>query len=192
MGEGCGLGRAMVLGFVRQSGGDSRVTSQIGIGTTVEILLPSTGFPAERLREPQALDDPLEQPVEGAPSKGRVLIAEDEVDLLSVLSTKLESEGYDVVTAQSGDEALSILERDAAFDLLVTDVVMPGQTQGLDLVRQVAAKSDKMKFIITSGYSPSREGLPSRLSDRVVYLGKPVSLKVLAERAEELLKANDV
>ncbi len=144
--SGTGLGLAMVYGFVRQSDGDLRVYSEEGIGTTVQMTLPRGSD--QGLREPALPADEVQQ------GRGEtLLVAEDEPQLLMMITDTLESMGYNVVTARSGQEALQLVENGLDFDLLLTDVVMPGNFGGFELARRVRALRAEMPVIYTSGYT---------------------------------------
>lgn len=143
---GTGLGLAMVYGFAQQSGGIFRVYSDEGAGTTVQLTLP-------RASELGVLEEPQ---LNDAAIKGNsetILVVEDELHLLEVLSEVLEELQYKVVTARSGPEAMAIIDRGENFDLLLTDVVMPGAFGGFELARRVRAIIPSAPILYTSGYT---------------------------------------
>lgn len=144
--SGTGLGLAIVYGFIRQADGDLRIYSEEGIGTTVQMTLPRGTL--EGLRE--AAVAPTEVP-EGQGQ--RILLVEDEFMLLTVMTDALEGLGYEVIGATSGQQALDIVQSGEAFDLLMTDVVMPGAFGGFELARKVREHFPQVPVIYTSGYT---------------------------------------
>jgi len=144
--SGTGLGLAIVYGFARQSDGDLRIYSEPDLGTTVQIILPLGSSDGGR-------EDPI--PTE-AITKGQgetILLVEDELQLLAMMTDVLEDLGYAVITAQSGHDALDIVEAGDAFDLLLTDVVMAGSIGGFELARRVRTLHPDMPVIYSSGYT---------------------------------------
>ncbi|MGH1416806.1 MAG: ATP-binding protein [Pelagimonas sp.] len=123
-GKGSGLGLSMVLGFMRQSGGTVRVYSEPGRGTTFKLYF-RTSTTTEVLEKPRRFGQ-----TKHIKSGHMVLVVEDEPELLILLVTTLSNAGYNVVSASSGDEAYEIFQRNPCFDLLLTDIVMPGKLQG--------------------------------------------------------------
>lgn len=144
--SGTGLGLAIVYGFARQSDGDLRIYSELNVGTTVQLILPLGT--EEGLRE-EAM--PNEELARGAGQT--ILVVEDELQLLVMMTEVLEDLGYEVTSARSGREALDIVESGDPFDLLLTDVVMPGSVGGFELARRVRAKLPEMPVIYSSGYT---------------------------------------
>lgn len=144
--SGTGLGLAMVYGFARQADGDLRIYSEEGLGTTVRLTLPRGTLGGTR-EEPMP-DDEIHR------GNGEtILIAEDEPVLTMMLTDVLESLGYNVVAAGSGQQAMLLVEAGEAFDLLLTDVVMPGKIGGFELARRVRDLRPNMPVIYTSGYT---------------------------------------
>jgi PAS domain S-box-containing protein len=146
-GHGTGLGLSMVHGFVHQSGGTIGLVSTVGKGTTVRLLLPRT---LERLVVPAGRIGVV------APPKGaqRILLVEDNRDVRAVVVEQLTSLGYRVTDVESGDEALRQLEaRASEFDLVVSDVIMPGKVDGLALAEITRKRWPKLWVLLTTGYS---------------------------------------
>lgn len=144
--SGTGLGLAMVYGFIRQSDGDLRIYSEEGVGTTVQMTLPR-GSELGGREEPVA----KEHPVRG--DAQTILVVDDELPLLEGLADVLRELGYVVISARSGPEAMQLVEDGAGFDLLLTDVVMPGAFGGFELARRVREKHPDVPVIYTSGYT---------------------------------------
>ena len=150
-GKGTGLGLSMVYGFVRQSGGTVAIQSALQQGTTVTLYFPVTEAPA---------DQDTGQSQRAARTAGRrgherVLVVDDRADLADIAKTMLESHGYDVVALSDAQEALAVLERDGNFALLFSDVVMPGNLNGVALARRAQALRPDLKVLLTTGYAES-------------------------------------
>jgi CheY-like chemotaxis protein len=146
VGKGTGLGLSQVFGFVRQSGGCVKIESEVGRGTTIRILLPR--FEGAAYRSPTAHRAPTR---EGAASEV-VMVIEDEERVRAYSAEALRELGYTVVTAQSGAEALRLIEQGQRVDLLFTDVVMPGMT-GPELAVQAQQLLPGLKVLYTTGYA---------------------------------------
>jgi len=142
---GTGLGLATVYGIVQQLGGDIRIESVAGTGTTFVLLLPRAR--REESGEIELAPPPL------APSTGTVLVVEDMAPLRKMLCRMLEDLGFDVLTAESADQALvRSREHAGAIDVLLSDIVMPGM-DGRELARLLKAERTDLRIILMSGYS---------------------------------------
>ncbi|WP_448190038.1 response regulator [Azospirillum sp. sgz301742] len=149
VGKGSGLGLSQVYGFVSQSGGQVRIDSAPGGGTTVQIWLPCAAAGAE---EPAAPRPAL--PADGLAGYGEtVLVVEDDADVRAVAVETLQALGYHVVTAADGVEAVEVLESGQAIDLLFTDVVMPRGINGAELARRAHELRPGLRVLLTSGYT---------------------------------------
>ena len=177
-GKGTGLGLSMVYGFARQSGGSARIESAPGRGTVVRIALPAT-------TESPAADAPAPEVEAGATGPVRLLVVEDNALVLMATVEGLTQEGFEVATADHGAAALELLEQDAAFDVIVSDVVMPYGVSGIDLARRVRERWPHIRVLLTSGYSP--ESLAGLGKDTLV-LPKPFTPDQLAARIRGLLR----
>jgi PAS domain S-box-containing protein len=158
-GKGTGLGLAMVYGFARQSGGSVTLSSTVGAGTTVELRLPTVAATAAPNAGVSAL--PL------SPGRGeRVLLVDDEADLLRVTQQWLSAAGYAVVAENDPARALALLEQ-SRFDALVSDVVMPGGIDGYALA--AAAAQRQVAVLLVSGFTdklPDSNCAQHRLLDK--------------------------
>lgn len=147
VGKGTGLGLSQVYGFVKQSGGDISVESDLGQGATFRLYLPQVEKlpeqPAERLREPRV----------SAEGRGRrVLVVEDNVEVGRFSTQLLEDLGYVTAWAANAKEALELLEEANGFDAVFSDVVMPGMG-GVELGQEIRRRHPDLPVVLTSGYS---------------------------------------
>jgi CheY-like chemotaxis protein len=182
VGKGTGLGLAMVYGVVKQSGGHVAVYSEVGHGTTFKIYLPST---EERL----PVTAPAPRPAATPTGKGTVLLVEDEDMVRNLSRAVLQEQGYTVLEARHGKEAIGLPGPDLDnVELTVTDVVMPGM-DGRDLAQHLLRRKPNMKVLYVSGYTDNaiiRSGL---LEPGTAFLEKPFTPEVLARKVHEMLIA---
>jgi two-component system cell cycle sensor histidine kinase/response regulator CckA len=145
-GEGTGLGLSTVYGIVRQSGGQIRVDSALGEGSTFTVSLPA----AAETTEVELVPSPQAPP---APARvGRVLLVDDEAGVRMVAGRALTRAGHELVLAGSGQEALDLLEAEQPIDLLITDLAMPGMN-GLELAERVRERHPEVPVLYISGYA---------------------------------------
>ncbi len=143
-GKGSGLGLSMIMGFMQQSGGAVKVVTEKNKGTTISLYFPTVGLTPRSNKSENIL----------SATGGRVLFAEDNLFVRKALMRILNDYGYDVVPTSSGDEALQAFKNESAcFDLLITDMVMPGQLQGPALARAIREIRPGFAVIFISGYS---------------------------------------
>ena len=182
-GLGRGMGLAAIRGIVDNHGGEIRIVSPEGKGTTCTVLLPASSAPAGA--KPPS---PGGQPAEG----GRVLLADDEEDVRGVVHAMLETLGYEVIEARDGLEAVEIFRRRAAeIDLVILDLVMPRLT-GEAALRQMRQVAPSVPAILVSGYDES-----GRIREIVAtgfggFLQKPFRRQDLGKKMRELLRVSDV
>jgi PAS domain S-box-containing protein len=173
VGKGTGLGLSQVHGFANQSGGAVTLSSELGRGTVVTVYLPrARGGPVDVASERPA--------AARAKAQGTVLVVEDNRDVSSVTSAMLEQLGYAVVLAENATEALRLLQQGGAFDLVFSDIVMPGALDGLGLAGQCRERFPDLPVLLTSGYSDTAQEADGRFA----ILRKPFELSAL-ERAIE-------
>jgi PAS domain S-box-containing protein len=146
IGKGTGLGLSMVYGFVRQSGGHATVESAMGVGTTVALYLPKAA------QKTDAEVQPI-QPQAVPGGSERILVVEDNEDLLEVTSAMLATFGYQALCARNGAEAIQIVESGQEFDLLFSDIVMPNGMSGVELARELRRRNKNVKILLTSGHA---------------------------------------
>ncbi|MFT4934221.1 MAG: PAS domain S-box-containing protein [Pseudoalteromonas distincta] len=146
-GKGTGLGLAQVYGFIRQCGGAVEIRSAPGEGSTISLYLPA----AETAEAPPP---PMEAPQPEVALDGlRILLVEDDDAVRAVTESLLDELGCRVETAVNGVEALRRLGQDAAFDLVLSDIVMPGGVSGVDLARRMKAVHPGLPVVLATGYS---------------------------------------
>jgi PAS domain S-box-containing protein len=177
-GKGTGLGLSMVYGFVRQSNGHVRIDSAIGQGTSVKLYLPRT------------LDPVVETPTEAAHAptgSERVLVVEDNDEVRHAVVDMLTGWGYRVVAAENPDVAAAILERDRAFDLLFTDIVMPGSISAIELAALAQRRQPEIAVLLTSGYA--RDLIPAEDRPDYPMITKPYRGEELMARLRSVLAA---
>jgi PAS domain S-box-containing protein len=179
--KGTGLGLSMVFGFVKQSGGHVQVYSEVDVGTTLRLYLPRAEQVAIEER-PQILN---------VMPRGHetVLAVEDNPGLRLILVKQLQDLGYRVLEAENAKSALDILNGDAAVDLLFTDIVLPGGTNGAELARLAEAMRGSLKVLFTSGFPEAAFGPNGALPQGASLLGKPYRKEELALRLRETLVA---
>jgi CheY-like chemotaxis protein len=181
VGKGTGLGLATVYGIVKQSSGEILVESLPGSGTTFNVYFPCVDIDSsensESVRRPQL------------PSGGseRILIVEDEEMVRELARILLEEEGYEVVTAANGAEALELGTKiGGAIDLVITDLVMP-QMSGIEFARHLKAIHPNIPILFTSGYTEDKSFLYEIRDDKVDFLSKPFVVEALVAKVRDFL-----
>ena len=181
-GVGTGLGLAMVYGFVKRYGGNIKVYSEPGVGTTVRMYLPRAVGDATAVAAHNGQSASLPKGNE------RILIVDDETDLLQLAEQYLQDLGYRTRTAENATQALQILSEDREFDLLFSDVVMPGGMNGYELAQQATTLIPGIRVLLTSGFTSNtiaHNGL-ARFSAHL--LSKPYRQAELARRLRLVLE----
>ncbi|HVS88738.1 MAG TPA: PAS domain S-box protein [Candidatus Acidoferrum sp.] len=175
-GKGTGLGLATVYGIVKQSSGHIRVESTPGAGTCFEVYFPVVARQEEEVQQVSLPAGVLEEPGGGI----TVLVADDEAALRHTIVEILRSSGYNVLEAQTAEEALEITRQNVGkIDILLTDVIMPG-LRGPELARQVKNIQPDAQVVFMSGYA---EGLPeAELPPNSAFLQKPFRFATLLEQ----------
>ncbi len=177
-GKGTGLGMAMVYGFAKQSGGHVALYSELGRGTCVKLFFPRAPGGA-----PATGGDTAGDVAGGAET---ILLVEDDAQVRRFASGQLRSLGYEVIEAQQASQALEIIHGGRTFDLLFTDLVMPGMS-GRDLVEQARKLRPDLKVLYTSGYTENALIHQGRLDEGVQLLAKPYRREQLARRVRAAL-----
>ncbi len=180
--KGTGLGMSQVYGFVQQSGGAIHVFSEPGVGTTITIYLPRFNDVDNVLEDSQESAQDILSEATGSET---ILLVDDEEALLDLSGQILSNNGYTVIKANSGSEALDILES-KRVDLLFTDVIMP-KMDGYQLAKIVSEKYPEIKIQIVSGYSDDRNLDAGYDQLHEPLLNKPYSSEELLKRVREAL-----
>jgi PAS domain S-box-containing protein len=182
VGKGTGLGLSQVYGFVRQSAGHVRIYSERGEGTTVKIYLPRHVGPEEQAAEASRPSDPIH--AIGAES---ILLVEDDEALRAYGVELLNDLGYNVLAAANAAGALEIIDRGHKIDLLFTDVVMPGGTNGRELADEALRRRPGLKVLFTTGYTRNAIVHQGRLDPGLQMIGKPFTYQELGMRIRAIL-----
>jgi PAS domain S-box-containing protein len=180
VGKGSGLGLSMVYGFVKQSGGHIRIYSEVGHGTTIKLYLP-----------------PARGEIEAAPAAApalphgneTILVVEDDALVRNFVIAQLQSLGYRTIAAANGPAAMALIADDKPFDLLFTDVIMPGGMTGRQLADEAIKRRPGVKVLYTSGYTDNAIVHQGRLDAGVLLLTKPYRKSQLANMVRRALFA---
>jgi PAS domain S-box-containing protein len=181
VGRGSGLGLSMVYGFVKQSGGHAKVYSELGEGTAVKLYFPRSL--ARTAANPAAGASP---PIRGG--EEHILVVEDDILVRQHVTRLLNGLGYRVTCADSGDQALVILQERSDIDLLFTDVVMPGNINGRELADRASELYPDLGILFTSGYTENAIVHHGRLDAGVDLLSKPYRRHELATKIRKVLE----
>ncbi len=181
LGKGSGLGLSTIYGFARQSGGDLRIDSQPGAGTTVRLYLPRTLADRTAATVRRSRMPPLPRGHES------ILVVDDNDSMRATAARNLAALGYRVRLAADGPAALALLRGDDHFDLLFTDVVMPNGLSGYQLAEAAHALQPALPVLFTTGFAAEDDG-DSRVMDADA-LRKPYRRRDLAERVRAMLDA---
>jgi two-component system cell cycle sensor histidine kinase/response regulator CckA len=181
VGVGTGLGLATVEGIVAQSGGYIRVQSRVGRGTTIRILLPLTAEPAPA--SPAGV-----RPQSRGRSRGRILVVDDEDGIRAIVARTLQAEGYEVLVAREGQEAMRELDEiGGAVDLVLADLVMPGMS-GAQLGQELAGRYPSLPLVWMSGH-PREFEFPREMPVKdQPFLMKPVAPDALLDTVARALE----
>jgi two-component system, cell cycle sensor histidine kinase and response regulator CckA len=187
VGKGTGLGLSMVYGIIKQTGGFIYCDSEIGKGTTFSIFLPRH-YP-EKVTAPVA-GEKVETPAakrEDFTGRGRILVVEDEDSVRAFAVRALQSRGYTVVEAETGEQGLEAIENDKdGFELILSDVVMP-EMDGPTMLAEIRKRGNTTKFIFMSGYAEDAFERNLENPDDFGFLQKPFSLKQLLEKVKDAI-----
>jgi CheY-like chemotaxis protein len=181
VGKGTGLGLSMVYGFVKQSGGHVRLTSEVGKGTVVRLYLPRSavsGATADGARcAPSALPRGEEM----------ILFVEDDPLVRQHTERQIVTLGYRVVTAENAAAALAHVEEGCQPDLLFTDIVMPGGVNGRQLAQKLRLRWPALRVLYTSGYARGTLDVDGEQVPSKYVLGKPYRRSDLANKLRQVL-----
>lgn len=183
-GKGTGLGLAMVYGFIKQSEGHITIHSHINQGTTITIYLPITPAHNGIQSTPES--------IEALPTgKEKILLVEDDPLVRRFAFDQLSRLGYRVTQAENGYQALEMLRGEDTFDLLFTDVIMPGGLNGFQLAAEALKIRNDLKIVFTSGYTANATPNSNSFDLEKTLLPKPYRSSELAKRIHEILNNNN-
>lgn len=182
LGEGTGLGLSMVYGFARQSGGQVRVYSEVGQGTTMCLYLP------RHLEDAAVQEELVPTPVLEAAVHGEiVLVIDDEPIIRMLIAEVLTDAGYAVIEASDGPAGLKALNSSARVDLLITDVGLPNGMNGRQVADAARAKRPKLKVLFITGYAENAVVGSGRLEKGMFVITKPFEVESLPGRVREII-----
>jgi PAS domain S-box-containing protein len=179
VGEGTGLGLSMIYGFVKQSGGHLRISSEVGQGTTVKLYLPRALHDAVDLDAPAA-DTPRGQ-------GETILVVEDDTTVRLIISAVLEELGYSVLLATDARPAIPLLQSDRRIDLMISDVVLP-HINGRKLAEIARASRPDLKVLFVSGYAEHATARGDFLDRGMDMLTKPFALDALGAKVRAMIE----
>jgi two-component system NtrC family sensor kinase len=173
-GRGTGLGLSQVYGFAKQARGEATIVSTQGEGTEVTIRLPKASKPASR----ESADDAsgVKQPI-------KILLVEDNLAVAEVTKANLQADGHTVVHAANGEAALDALQREK-FDLVFSDIAMPGRVNGIELARRIRQSAVRVPTLLTTGFSD--EAIKA-VQDGFAIINKPYALAALRRSIQATL-----
>jgi signal transduction histidine kinase len=178
VGSGTGLGLSQVYGFVRSSGGDIRIESEPGTGTIVFLLFP-------RSFQALAQESRRDRTAVRAEHDATVLVVEDDRNVAHLVCEMLRELGYKSKRAASSTEALRMIEEAGPFDLALSDMIMPGKVNGLELALEIARREPDLPVILMTGYS---EAAASATAEGFPLLIKPYTIEALGDVLGQALK----
>jgi PAS domain S-box-containing protein len=183
LGQGTGLGLSMIYGFVRQSGGQVRIESEPGRGTTMHLALPRHHGAAEHLPDTRSA-----HAVDAQASGEVILLIEDEPTIRTLVTEELESAGYRVLTAADGQAGLRWLQSDARVDLLLTDVGLPGGLNGRQVADAGRVSRPGLKVLFITGYAESAAVGNGLLDEGMEVVTKPFAMGELVGKVKGLVE----
>jgi len=185
-GEGTGLGLSMIYGFARQSGGQVRIYSEVGQGTTMCLYLPR-----HNEADVEEEDIPLGPAIEPSGEGEVVLVIDDEPTIRMLVAEVLAESGYAVIEAPDGPTGLRILESNTKIDLLITDVGLPGGLNGRQVADAARVTRPELKVLFITGYAENAIIRRGRLENGMFVLTKPFQMEVLADRIRKIIENED-
>lgn len=182
-GRGTGLGLSMVYGFVRQSGGGAWIASEPGKGTCVTLLLPRHTGPSLPLPQPQ----PALAPSTAGLRNGRILLIDDEPTLRMLIKEALQDQGLEVLEAEDANSALALFDSAGPFDLLVSDIGLPGGISGVQVARQLRARTPDLPVLFITGFTEEAINPREVLEPGLELMTKPFGLDALVHKVTTML-----
>jgi CheY-like chemotaxis protein len=179
IGQGTGLGLAMVYGIVKQSGGYIWAYSERGIGTTLKIYFPAASGGMGKL-------DLSPAPEQSAAGEGTILLVEDDPLVLTIAKRALMDAGFEVVEASNGRKAIELVESEARIDAVLTDLAMP-EIGGRDLARRLRTQRPTLPVVFMTGYTDDVVTSRGLLDSGVPFLEKPLSPDTIVRTMREVI-----
>ena len=183
-GRGTGLGFSMAYGFMRQSNGGLAIASEEGKGTTVTLYFPATDQEAAARCAPAPRGRDL-----ASGGSESVLVVEDQPDIAALAQAILSGSGYRVTVAANADAALALLEGGAGFDLLFSDLIMPGAMNGVMLARAARQRFPGLRVLLATGFAAEVVDRDASVAGEFEILAKPYRRAELLARVREVLDA---
>jgi CheY-like chemotaxis protein len=184
VGEGSGLGLSMVYGFAKQSKGQITVNSEVDHGTTIKLYMP-------RSQEEAGESDTKDDTQEYARGSERILVVEDDPNVRKGPVKILRDQGYEVVEAGNGEEAINHLKTGQSFDLLFTDVVLPGGMTGVEIAEEAKRRQPGIKVLYATGYAENAVVHNGHLDPGVILVNKPYRRAELLGKVRAVLDSED-
>jgi len=182
LGEGTGLGLSMIYGFARQSGGQVRIYSEVGQGTTMCVYLPRHGEAA--IHEEDVILTASRAPT----GEGKVvLVIDDEPIIRMLIAEVLDEAGFSVIEAPDGPAGLSVLHSNAVIDLLITDVGLPNGMNGRQVADAARVSRPDLKVLFITGYAENAAVGNGPLENGMFIMSKPFEMDKLADRIRQIL-----
>ena len=182
MGQGTGLGLSMTYGFAKQSGGQVRIYSEVGKGTTMRIFLPRhSGEEDAESRPAQLTEAPRAQAGE------TVLIVDDDEAVRMLVTEVLQELGYGAIEAADGISGLNVLQSNARIDLLITDVGLPGGMNGRQIADAARVHRPGLKVLFITGYAENAVVRNGYLEAGMQIMIKPFTMEALAARIQDVI-----
>lgn len=180
MGKGSGLGLSMVFGFAKQSNGHITISSEVGLGTSVNLYMPRS---QDEAVEKDAKVDLLKH----TQGSERILIVEDDPEVRKIRAAILRAQGYEVVEVGNGEDAIDDLKASQPFDLLFTDLVLPGGMNGAQIAIEAKRLQPDIKVLFTTGYAENDLIQNGDLDQGMMLISKPYLRAELLEKVREKL-----
>ena len=182
-GKGTGLGLSMIYGFAKQSGGQVRLYSEVGQGTTAKIYLPRHHGTAD-----QDLETNLHKPLPRSSAGETVLVVDDEPTIRMLVADTLAELGYQAIEAGDAASGLKVLESDAQIDLLITDIGLSGRMNGKQMADIARTKRPKLRVLFITGYAENAAITNGRLEPGMHVMSKPFPMEKLASRIRSIIE----
>jgi CheY-like chemotaxis protein len=181
LGQGTGLGLSMVYGFARQSGGQVRIYSEVGAGTTMCLYFPRHFGEAEESTEATASDS-----IEHGHGEV-VLVVDDETVLRMLMLDVLQENGYRAIEAVDGPTAMKLLETDQRVDLLITDVGLPGGMNGRQIADAARLTRPNLKVLFITGYAENAVVGNGHLAPGMEVMTKPFEIAAFGHKVRDMI-----